>query len=70
METEYIFFDLALVKLQAPEEYDLFKSIAMERIEFLMKQRLGKTIGNPNIVPYYPKLNDIFHELETVGPTL
>ncbi len=57
---DWIFINLALCKLEAPENYEKYKNKLVRHVEYMYRK------GEPNIELIYDKLNEIFDYLETV----
>ena len=55
---DWIFIDLALCKLIQPDKYNQLKQILLDHIEFMYKR------GEPNVLDYYGRLDEIFSYLE------
>lgn len=58
---DWIFIDLALCKLIQPNKYDQLKQILLGHIEFMYNR------GEPNVLDYYDKIEDILSYLENTN---
>ena len=58
---DWVFEYLKLCNIVSPENYELLKKYILNQVE-VMNNR-----GEPNIIEYYPILNNILQEIETKG---
>lgn len=58
---EWAFIDLTLCRIVSPQNYDVFKKMILERIEFLHGR------NEPNLAHYYDKLDEIISYMESLS---
>lgn len=58
---EWAFIDLTLCRIVTPQNYDTFKKMVLERIEFLHCR------NEPNLAHYYDKLDEIIAYMESLS---